>query len=363
MSWKDKQFALMRRLQQCCDEQGIPLFLFQETALAAWRDGVLADDPMVCVDARYAGQLIKALGENTESMLTHPAYPYFELRYYDPATIDFNLAQIDKYEQQCLSVKVKFIQHVPDPAQEKQLAKLYSDYKKGKGKPAAEVFRAMCEGYSGDGPVALVNGKQMPSALFDVPMAVTIGETSFFIPANIEVYFLSLFGPAWAEQKISAFKESAGRFRDGDHAYSDYKARLADLDFAGYAAAKKKYDDLTKQFNAINAKMKQDYTFMERTHYRYKLWQQYMPQKEQLLAMAGDGAFGDLAVRFADYFAALEDCRKKGLGLCFDKDLFEAAMKTLAATGREADAAVYRVMVPPAHFAPLSLTDYRGDAL
>lgn len=363
MSWKDKHLALLVRLRDCCRENGIPLFLFGETALAAWRDHVLSDDLVVCADVQYAAALIELLGENTESMATHTAYPYFELRYFDPATIDFNMGQLDKYENQCLSVKVKFIQHVPDPAAEKRLSKLYSDYKKGKGKPAGEVFAAMREGYDNPSPVAVVNGKQMPAALFDAPMPIEVMGEEFYIPANIEVFFIAQFGTGWADQSITAYKESDVRFRDGEHSYNDLKTRLAGLDFEGYQEAKRKNDSLTKQFNAVNAQMKQDYTFMERTHYRYMLYTQYLPQKEQLLALKEAGDYGELAIRFADYFAALEDCRKKGLGLCFDAALFDAAMDTLTAIGRGADAEVYRTMVPPAHRESLLITDHKGAAL
>lgn len=363
VSWKEKHFELLVGLKQCCDNNDIPLFLFGDTALAAWRDNELADDIVVCTDIKYAGTLLKILGDRTESMKTHEGYPYFEIRYFDPGTIDYNAANLDKYENQCLAVKIKFIQHVPAPDQLKQLRKMHGDYKKGKGKSASEVFDAMCEGYNNDSRVVAINGKQMPAGLFDRPMPVAIREETFYIPENIEVFFIAQYGTEWAASQISPYKEGAARFRDGEHAYSEYKASLHGFDPEGYIAAKKKYDDLSKQYNEIHALMKQDYAFMERTHYRYMLHSQYMPQKPQLLELANDGKWGELATMLADYFSALEICRKKGLGLCFDAELFDAAMATLEAIGRSEDAAVYKAMVPPSHRDPLVITDYKGDAL
>ena len=61
------------------------------------------------------------------------------------------------------------------------------------------------------------------------------------------------------------------------------------------------------------------------------------------------------------YRSALWTFYKKGLGLCFDKEIFELTMEILRMEGSYSYVQKLREMVPAQHWEPMKVTDYKGQ--
>lgn len=97
-----------------------------------------------------------------------------------------------------------------------------------------------------------------------------------------------------------------------------------------------------------------------RSGMRYKLWEEYEPQKEELMRLARQRDFSRLEKRLKKYLEQLSVFQKKKLGLCFDPDIFDAAEAVLVHKGRIPQANALRKLVPREHwnYIDLDLQEY-----
>jgi len=89
---------------------------------------------------------------------------------------------------------------------------------------------------------------------------------------------------------------------------------------------------------------------MERSDSRIKLWMEYLPQKDSIIRLAEEEKFAELEKLLVDYDMDARQCIKHGLGLCFDRDIFEAYMKLLGHHGETELMDKMREAVPAIHY-------------
>lgn len=401
-SWKQKQFDILCGLRDICAAHSIGMFLYGETALAAYRDGVLSDDVRVCVDAKDAAGLIEAVSGDPEGrfgiegMHNNGSFPAFELRVYDPATIDFNANNFMQYRNNCIHVAVELIEHVP---KSKLTARrldleygLYKDRNKLRQKKAsagsqnrlkmfligrmdrrekklgaeavsAGLFRMLADGYAGpEGKVRVGKTGFAKDTFGSTSETVLEGET-FALPGQPEKYLRKLFGPNWKNTACTEYEETSAKFRDADISWADYEVRIRDIDFDDFEANMKKNNALRREYKVYNDAVHHYYDILRRTDERIKLWQKYEPEKEKIMELAAKGDTEALASELEEYLDALDRFHKLGLGLCFDMDIFGAAKAVLAARGEEEYAAELEALIPEVHRQPLHIMDYKGNII
>ena len=136
-------------------------------------------------------------------------------------------------------------------------------------------------------------------------------------------------------------------------------------DLIGYEIQKKKLrlDMIQAKVSYYNNKINAYYAVVDRTQRRYAMHQMYMPMKEHLLELHRTQQWEELNELLKPYRSALWACYKKGLGLCFDKDIFEMTMEILLREGSKTYVRKLRAMVPESHWEPMVITDYKGEPI
>ena len=391
---REKQFKILCYVRDVCEANNIPMFLAGTYALAAFRGEDTANEVLVCVDAADAMKLAEALNKDTsvyavDSMLTNPDFPTFEMRVYDTDTLDYKVPDFRMYRYNCLCVRILFLQHIPGLfIKDRLLRSLYTAYKKnvqfrfggaskndgrmlavikkkeaskGKEYTSKWFFSEMVKGYSGKGKKCTIIGNSYNVDTIFPLKEITFKGEKFFIPGKYKNYFNTTFVRNWKALEIEDFNESVGRFKDPNHSWEEFKSRIEYMDFDKYNADLKKLNERTLEFAELHGKVKRYHDILARTDMRFKLWQQYMPQKEHILELSRNKDYKELGQILTDYLDQMKIFGDKELGLCFDPEIMEAALDVLRHKGQSEKASYYKELVPEEHRTALRIMDYKGN--
>ena len=390
---KEKQFQILCRIDDVCRQCDIDIFLSGDTALKAYRDGELADFVSVCIDMKDVPRFIKAMERDGKygirGMFNYKNYDSFDIKVYDPETIDFDIKKYRARGFVGLYVTVRLIRHIPDDAKKRKqvrhIHKSYSDYRDeqnngyrkkdykrlklmrmmGRMLPGEtlshRVFKQLCGMYGGETSQLYVNGANYPSNLFDEKRTVKLYDREFFIPADTETYFGRQYGFGWEDATCDLFVEDMPRFRDANHSWEEYKQYISYIDLDEY----EQYEIETKKFNEeIKPSRKvvmQCYDLLERTHWRFIFWQRYYEQKDKIISLYEQSDYETLAVLLRPYLKKIMEFKTKKLAICFDDEIYEIALKTLQEKNYIDEIETLKELVPKEHHETIRIKNYRGD--
>ena len=119
-----------------------------------------------------------------------------------------------------------------------------------------------------------------------------------------------------------------------------------------------KYKNIVAEDNKVIDKY---YNLVYRTEKRFAMYEKYMPIKKLLVKLHKEGRYEELNKLLKPYRSVLLSCYKKGLGLCFDKEIFDMTMDILRSEGRYQYVNKLYEMVPQEHWKPMVITDYKGN--
>ncbi|MBQ0079271.1 MAG: LicD family protein [Eubacterium sp.] len=401
-TWTSKQFEILCKLNNICQAQGINLYLFGDTALAAYRDKTLSDNVSVCIDAADVSRFINAVEDSLdehlllEGMHNNGRYPKLSLRAYDPETIDFNVANYLLYDNNCIHVDVEIIKHIPSSKIKRTALDLdyglYKDSrkellaksKKASGKKALvknllmkrmhnkeakcgadtfakEMFFKLINGYASDEKKVEIDKFKLSSSMFKKTTTVEIDGVSFLIPQKSEQYIQKVSGFNWINAETKAYSEDDSKFREVEFSWAQYKGRIEGILPDEYFDLLKKSNSLGAKHQKYHKKITDYYKILKRTDVRIKLWKKYSPIRDEIIELLGAGKYEELETVLSDYIDALREFADMKLGLSFDPDIFMAAKQVLVNKGESEAADYMESLIPQAHKKPLRIKNYKGE--
>lgn len=393
---REKQFQILCAVKDICDRAGIRMVLLGDAALAAYRGHLDVDNIDICIDAadiwRFMDALDKAqVGYTADSMYTNGDFPAFEMRIYDPETIDYDNKDFMKYRLNCLYVRVLFALHVPAlKIRRITLNSLKNAYeirnkvrfgerdesasrmvrivekqerKKGKDATAKWAFKKLVDGYANGSDKIVIGENAFKAGVIGKGKKVKINGTELLIPEQASRYFTRVFGRKWESYEIPEYAESVRGFRDADHSWAEFRERISYMDLDGYYEDLKKYQSGHRAFRAYHDDVNKYRRILTRTDMRFKLWQKYMPMKDEIVRLHEKGDYDALGELLKEYMHCMELCEKDKLGLCFDEDILNITLDVYRHQGEADHAAVLDSLVPAEHREVLKLMDYKGEII
>ncbi len=394
---QNRLFTLLCDLDDICKKEGIPYYLIRETAQAASLQQAFFPNCRQITVGMYPKQAIrfaravkkqKRADRIVDAMCTNSNYPEFTMRYGDPTTLMFQ-AYDEKKRIPCMSITIEMI--CPLPKRLTILPKVFrrgwqvccTPVKKFHGK-AHRAVAAVCHGvkavggklFSGlvfklwaacfphnGGAKKFTIGKsqQLYSAkLLKNPQMLTFEGRQFPGFSNVAEYLDQAYG-----QKLAPGNTSAGSQIMSVHIpYRLYLDTLyKKMDMEKVYQDKAEYDEIQGKVVPYNRKIARYYDIVARTERRFALYEQYMPMKEQLLALRREEKFEELNELLFPYRSEIYGFYKKKLGLCFDKEIFDITMELLERENRQDYVRKVRALVPEEHWKPLVITNYKGDVV
>lgn len=389
--WKQKHYELLCRIDDVCRQYDINMYLRGDTALQAYRNEGLSDNVAVSINSRDVKIFIDAAeksGLPLKGMYNHYRYKYFNLKAYDPNTIDFDITRADDDGCYGLFVSIDIMGNcTPKELETRRAGKLKVAFREyihikydhmwaaphrrlmlynvaGKILPrdyfAKLIFNKLLNLYDHETEIVDIRGKKYPSEIFEKTRNVTIGDRQFKIPYDVNAYFTACFGIGWEDRKCTAYEE-AREFRDSEHSWEEFKRYIDYLDLDKYYEINSNISETSEDYLEEHAKVRYNTNLMIRTHLRYILWQKYYPKKDELIRLREERNYEVLEEILHKYLLVIERTAKRQMTVCFDPEIFDIAMDVLRHNGHEQLAEAAEALVPPEHREIIRIKDYRGE--
>lgn len=397
-----KLLELLCDLDAICTRENIRYYLCSETAYAAFVNQAFPTGMIEASVAMLPHDALKFIAavkkENRpdrvlDSMYSNKDYPDFTMRYGNTDTLLLKLPFAGNGAVPCIAVTIHMIRYKP-----KHLVRLYGYMTKfwkactakpeGFSRPAVRTAVKACHIVRD-----VLGGKYFSRALFKVWCAMfstnkkakkisvcagkyvypaeILKETDLFkfedhtFPsfAYIDTYLKTAYTSDFATNPPKFLKASSSVLVSAHVSYQKYLARAQELgvDFDQIKRNKVLCDAQQRKVSAYNKKITKYYDIVARTEKRFALYEQYMPMKEHLKALYEQECYDELNTLLHPYRSALWTFYQKGLGLCFDKEIFDITMDIIQKEGSYTYARKLRAMVPAQHWEPMVITNFKGE--
>lgn len=399
-----KLLELLIDMDDICKRENIKYYLCDETAHGAVMEQRLYKNCCRVNVAMTTDNILKfaeaVKKENRtdrilDSMISNPFYPDLTLRYGDPNTTWMELPYTEEDIVPCIAVTIHMIRFKPQSFKKyykltkkfweisHKKADEYSNfYKKaaitgcttakkvfGEKNTSRFLFKSWCSQFKPNKKAkkfAIGSGKfSYDTALLKPENKVAVLEDREFpVFGQIEEYLNKRYGCEDFREINPKYPVPSATLMTSSHIpYLKYmeKAKSMGVDFDVISSNKKTCAKLQKKVGEYNKKITKYYAIVDRTEKRFAMYEQYMPMKKLLLKLHDEKRYEELNELLKPYRSALWSCYKKGLGLCFDKEIFEITMHLLSMEGSDTYVSKLRAMVPESHWNPMTVTDYKGE--
>ncbi|WP_143530189.1 LicD family protein [Massiliimalia massiliensis] len=393
---------LLTELAAVCDRNAIPYYLSGDTALAAYRDHDFwpqSYTASICVHADDVLRLVEGIKkENREertldSMIDNPLYPYYSLRYVNNNTLCISRKHFKQYQNNGIYVTINIL----CAKKGKFASKRATVYKKlwewaslvgfkAKGRKRKLVYRAACllkkiagknggkrlfktltRIYSGKTGSYRLRNKVYSNSVFDRQGApLSLAGKSFAGPAQIETYL----GKCYSNWRTYLPKAPSAMV-DPNLSCQEVQNTLLHLGSEKVLENVKKYNEYASKMAKDNKIVWRSYAILRRSNDRFLMYQKYMPIKSELIRLHNEEKWEELNKLLQPYRSILFHHYKKGLGVCFDKEIFDITMDALLKEelppekrkGRKYYVQKLRTLVPDEHWKPIVIYDYKGEVI
>ncbi len=400
---QEKLLELLTDIDGICKRENIKYYLCEETAHGAIMEHSMYDKcyqaniAMTTDDVRKFMKVVK--NENradrvVDSMMSNKDYPEFTVRYGDPNTMVLELPYTEKGKIPCIAVTIHMIRFKPRRMKKyyrfssafwkvchKEVGAYADFYKKaivfgchvvkkvfGEAMLSRWLFKSWCSVFSENKKakkVAVGTGKFVFDAeMLEDDTTIMMNGQEFPVFTELDTYLNKKYACTNFRKMKPKFPVLSDKVLVSCHVpYDKYleKAKEMGVDFDAITRDRLTCSRLEQQVSKDNKKINQYYAIVDRTEKRFAMYERYMPMKKLLKKLYEEERYEELNELLKPYRSALWACYKKGLGLCFDKEIFELTMEILKREGSYTYVKKLRKMVPESHWEPLVVTDYKGD--
>lgn len=364
--WESVYFNILSRLQDVCEREGIRLWLADAAALSAFREGRLKfTDINVFAFAKDAVQLEKALRANSddafgvESMVTNRTYPRYEIRAFDPSTIDCDTNDFFNIDNNCMHVTVQLL----SPAGTgKSLTGKFMRKAEKKLLTPDKLFVRMSTGAATHDRKLKAAGYEFGTEVFSESKQITLYGKAFRIPADYKSFFAAQFGPGWEYYEITEKESNDDHFFSADFCWTEWKKRVSADDIKGYGKLFKEYRSESAEFRKIHKEIEKCYYVSDQAADKINFYRDLCFREEDLKSMLDEGRFGELESELRPYLCALKKHYDRGLDLYVDDELTDIVTAFLEHMDMDAFAGGIAELIPDEK-RPVLLTDYKGEPL
>jgi len=330
-----------------------------------------------------------------DCMLTNKSYPDFSASYCDPNTMMMALPYKEEGKKPYIGVTIHIIRFKPKSFRKYyQITKNVWQYcrenvneyptffKKtvvfgcktvktvlGEASLGRLLFKSWCKVFSSNkkaGKIAIGTGAySFDASLLKKDSTAILNGREFPVFDDVNTYLNTKYKcEDFREIKPKYLVPSPTMMISSTISYSDYMKRAKEqgVDFEAIEQNRKACSKLEKKVSEYNKRIGKYYAIVERTEKRFAMYEKYMPMKEMLLNLYKEQRYDELKELLQPYCQDLRACYKKGLGLCFDKEIFEITMHILEMEGEQTLVKKVRELIPESHWEPMIITDYKGES-
>lgn len=183
--------------------------------------------------------------------------------------------------------------------------------------------------------------------------------TSVPIPPG-KAYFNETYGRRWKSRKYSDWEPGKGVLIAAEMPFKELDQRVRSRGTSLDQARVNRQNYITQR-DAVESdinKVRRYWDLLARTSDRYRMWELYNPKREVIIDLAARGQYALVKTELTEFRKTMEQYSGRGLGFCFDPELFEIQMRLYEVDGMEDYANKLRKLVPQEHWAPIVITTH-----
>lgn len=198
--------------------------------------------------------------------------------------------------------------------------------------------------------------KRFPENIFSTKQFVEFEGKKYPIPEDTDSYFKVMYGSDWEEHH---FKDKGIRedfIVDPRLPYSEYfkyiseKNISVDLKETNLKEKKAQYKARTTNKTINNAWKK-----VLRTGARFKMWEKYMPLKNEIIKLYNDNEWDELRNILEEYDDVIKEFNEKKMTVFFDREIFDIYKALLIHDGYKTLAEKLERRIPECHLKPIDI--------
>ncbi len=395
---QEKKLQLLSELKKICVENNIRYYLFNKALLQAARSGQFVDetgDLIVVMTPDNCKKFIEAVKKQNlsdrfiDSMAENPSMHRFCVRYGDYTSLDFSVAQCGNtrcgiyitVEILRSAAKSKFrnlVDQMLEAGWESRNTMKWTSLKRkvsrwsvcalcavlGEKKAGKLLFNRFLKGPS---KKSVENyylkpfwGKRTyyPAFWFKYVKDIEFEGNTFSTMKPYELYLKKTYGLKWKTivfplTKLNTFT----RIVDAETDSREYLNHLkqSGIDIKKIWKHKQKTNLKYAPVSGLGKKTGYYWDLMEACGHRFRLAEKYIPRKLYILEMFRSNNVNGIMRELKDYYNTAVSYSKKGIGICFDKQIFEILEYCLAIKGKRKQARTLRKLIPDCDWESISL--------
>lgn len=385
---------LINEIDSICAANKIDYYFIGGMAISMYRDDEIITNGTIGIHAKDVKKFISAVGNNLdgsralETPFDSPNLPALFLRYCDLNTLDCSLNSYKSYLYNCLHINIKIITGMPKGGLKNKIKRkiaafyLTSNVTSTTGKSVKYklvrkgirfirhifgwkntskiAFNCFLSVSSDKSAKVKIDKKKYDRTVFGEPYEKFIGGFRYCLPTKVEKYLSDTYGK-WKKKTVSDDKPSTTRAISANMSWKEFQRRMKECNFDQYYVELKKYKRENRKFSIYNKKVNGYYYLLERTNDRFLLYTEYKDKKKDIQQLFENESYSELKDILRPFISALEKNYKRGLGLCFDKEIFNITMGLYELDGKKKKADEMRALVPNEHWEPIRLKNYKGE--
>ena len=392
---QNRLFEMLDEIDQICENNGLSYFLSGRLALNAYQKNAIADgnwvfevlmpyNDILCFQDIIGS--LKYKNREMESVYTNEDYAEFIFRYVDSSTLYFemqNAASARKSHGLYIRIRPLYMKNDTrlgkSAAQYEWFWRLYNKdypkpYKEASSKMTTKVKRkvvlAWIENHklryhermlslrkesqkdfdisSGLYMEKLNYSKNIyfPDKLFSNKKKYLIEGHEYYMPADIEEYLEAVLGNNWKNKKFNNKPALWTVISSAKIPYKEFMENVSEKDLRQLFDEKK---DARNNLDNYENKISYAWNVVQRSGIRISLANEYAPLKNKILTASEENDWNQLRNLLASYDEQELDFERKGLVICFDREIFEAYLKLLRHDGKNERADKMLTQVPRQH--------------
>ena len=396
---QERRLKLLAEVAEICKANKIRYFLFGRALLQAARGGKYIDQygdlviAMTPANCKKFTQVVHSLDREDrylDSMAENPRFHRFCVRYCDSKSLDFDVSQSGCGAQFGIYITIevlrnpakKYLINAIDQMLEsgwettntmkwaspkrfiswlivstlcvlfgrKNVGKLlYNHFMNGpKRRATAQYFLKPFWG----------KRTYYPSYLFKYVRSIKLEGIPLNTMKLYTPYLKQVYGAKWKTKDFPMTKENLfTRIVDANISSQEYLAYLREkqIDRIAIWKLRNKTNRKYAQVNTLGTQTGHYWDIMCLCGERYRLLEKYGPMRNYIIELFRSNRINELTSLLRDYYDTAVAYSKKGLGLCFDKKIFEILEYTLFVKGAIKQARKLRSLVPKQDWIPISL--------
>lgn len=376
-----KAIVLLKEIQEICNENNTPFYLFNDTALKGYRSNGFEDEkPEIFLTMLYKDMisLYRRLKEKNlpdrefESLYSNKMLPSNFFRYVASDSLYWPVKNPLKLEKFGIAVTIipLFSKKLDSKRSLKKYLYLYWSQNLGTkwttkansfiAKAVRRISAAICKN-AGDNTREILLDKlyefEKPASFndklylyttnkrkkiefkrdfFEEAICVNFENIECKIPKDVDTYFRKIIGKKWPEKTYKGKAVQKFLLIDNMLPYKEYFEYLEENNvYIDIERELKEEADASREYKKYNKITTDAWSVVQRTDARIKLWQQYSSEKEYILHLYDSEMWDDLSVALEAFDSENRNWAKKKTAVSFDNEIWEIYLQWLRHNGEE----------------------------